>query len=287
MITHVIKWISISEIRIINPRPRNKLKFDQVVASINALGLKTPIVVSERELVEDGTRYDLMTGEGRIESFLKLGWPHIPACVVTLPREDLFLMSLVENIARRPPSNLALLEETKRLRIAGYTTNQIADKLGFGARYIASIVALIDKGEVSLLKLVEAGRIPISVALEISQGTSSAVQKALTEAYESGELRGAKLKAVRNLIRKRAATPSGAIPKAPVNLRGNELAKQYQEYTREQRELVKRAAAVNERLMILSAASRKLFADEKFVTLLQAEALPAVSERLRQLSMEG
>src|SRR6202034_2826912 len=102
---------------------------------------------------------------------------------------------------------------------------------------------------------------------EIANGTSGDVQRALTQAYESGDLRGAKLKAVRVLIRRRLSKHRGnqkqrPQPKAP--LTSQDMAKEYQEHTRMQRVLVKRATVVRERLILVGAACRQLFADPNF-----------------------
>jgi ParB family chromosome partitioning protein len=50
---------------------------------------------------------------------------------------------------------------------------------------------------------VEAGRLPISIAVQIANGKDSEVSEALSEAYETGQLRGTKLAAARRLIAKR------------------------------------------------------------------------------------
>jgi ParB family transcriptional regulator, chromosome partitioning protein len=281
--------IPLSEITIANPRPRSKYIFDQIVTSISTVGLKTPITVSMREKRSDGTRYDLVCGQGRLEAFLTLGQTAIPAIVINASREDQYLMSLIENIARRPPSQLGLLKETKSLRERGYSIDEIAVKLGLGSRYIATIVMLLGNGETELIRRVESGMIPLTVASEIANGTSRDIQRALTEAYESGELRGAKLKTVRAIIRRRNLKPIAARkqkpqPKAP--LTSQDMAKEYQEHTRIQRVLVKRAAVVRERLVLVGAACRQLFADPNFVTLLRAENLSRTSEKLIELTRE-
>ena len=78
-----IVMIPIQSIRILNPRPRDKKKFEQIVESIKNLGLKKPIQVSLRS-PQEGTEpgYDLVCGQGRIEAFLALGHREIPAIVV-------------------------------------------------------------------------------------------------------------------------------------------------------------------------------------------------------------
>ena len=95
-----IEWIPIAEIRVVNPRSRNKIKFQLIVASIEAVGLKKPITVSRRALESDGTRYDLVCGQGRLEAMTALGQSTIPALVTEASREERYLMSLIENIAR-------------------------------------------------------------------------------------------------------------------------------------------------------------------------------------------
>jgi len=74
--------IAIGEIRIANPRSRNKIKFLLLVSSIQAVGLKKPITVSRREPSVDGTCYDLVCGQGRIEAYLALGNLTIPAIII-------------------------------------------------------------------------------------------------------------------------------------------------------------------------------------------------------------
>jgi ParB family transcriptional regulator, chromosome partitioning protein len=287
MTTSLVPAIAISEINIANPRPRNKYIFDQIVTSISTLGLKTPITVSKREPHADGTQYDLVCGQGRLEAFLALGQATIPALIINASREDQYLMSLVENIARRPPSHLGLLKETKSLRERGYSVEEIAVKLGLGSRYIATIVMLLGNGETELIRQVESGSIPLTVATEIANGTSTDIQRALTEAYEKGDLRGAKLKAVRSLIRRRLLKRAmGQNHKLTAPVTSHDVAKEYLEHTRMQRSLVKRATVVRERLVLVAAACRQLFADPNFVTLLRAEGLSLVSEKLLEMTRE-
>ena len=120
---------------------------------------------------QDGTQYDLVCGQGRLEAFLALGQTTIPAIVINASRQDQYLMSLIENIARRPPSHLGLLKETKRLREYGYSVDAIALKLGLSSRYIATVVTLLGNGETDLIRLVESGSMPLTVAAEIANGT--------------------------------------------------------------------------------------------------------------------
>jgi ParB family transcriptional regulator, chromosome partitioning protein len=276
-----IELIPITEVSIPNPRPRNKLQFQSIVVNIDTVGLKKPITVSRRELAPDGTRYDLVCGQGRLEALAALGQQHIPAIITEASREQQFLMSLVENIARRPPSNLDLLREIRVLKARGYKTPEIATKLGLAKTYIHGIVKLVENGEENLIKAVEARRLPISVAVTISSGSSEEVQKALTEAYEKGDLRGTKLAAARRIIERRLAKKNKSKDAKPENkLSANVLVQTYRRHVESNRALLKKAAITNDRLTILTSIIRRLFGDEDFVTLLRAESLLTMPEYL-------
>ena len=75
-----VRAVPISAITVLNPRSRNKKIFQELVTSIAHLGLKKPITVAARH---DGTGYDLVCGQGRLEAFLALGESEIPAVVGT------------------------------------------------------------------------------------------------------------------------------------------------------------------------------------------------------------
>jgi ParB family transcriptional regulator, chromosome partitioning protein len=277
-----IERIPIGEIRVANPRSRNKIKFQLVVASIRAVGLKKPILVSRRDLDADGTRYDLVFGQGRMEACFALGETTIPAVVIDASREEQFLMSLVENIARRPPSTRALLAELRSLRQRNYKTEEIAKKLGLDRTYIHGIVRLVEHGEELLIRAVEAGRMPISVAVEIASGNDHEVQRALSEAYEKGDLRGSKLTAAKRIIAQRIEKQRqvGKDHQSRRKLTSDRLVREYQQRTREQRNLVRKANATKDRLLLLTSALRSLFADEHFITLLRAENLSDIPQQL-------
>ena len=80
-----IKLIPIDRIRILNPRHRDRKKFEPILESIKNLGLKKPIQVALRSNGSNGdTGYDLVCGQGRIEAFVALGYKEIPATVVEI-----------------------------------------------------------------------------------------------------------------------------------------------------------------------------------------------------------
>jgi ParB family chromosome partitioning protein len=167
--------IPINSITVLNPRARNKRVFNELVTSIAHLGLKKPITVSRRK--NDGG-YDLVCGQGRLEAFIALGQTDIPAVVVDVTKEDCFVMSLVENLARRHHSSLELIREIGALKERGYSHSQIAVKTDFSSEYINSICYLLDHGEERLLTAVERGVMPHSIAAEIARAKDADVQRA-------------------------------------------------------------------------------------------------------------
>jgi ParB family chromosome partitioning protein len=281
--------VPIAEIRILNPRTRSKKRFQEIVGSVEAVGLKKPITLSKRTKAEDGTQYDLVCGQGRIEAFLALGQTTIPASVIEASREDQLVMSLVENIARRPTSNKDLLREVQNLKARGYGIQEIATKVGNSPDYISAIIHLINHDGASLVAAVEGGRLPVSIAVLIASADDPELQSALSEAYESGALRGARFKEAKRIIAQFNLHRRKTGHLAPKRqLTGEALVREYQQRTREQQALVKRAALIRERLVLIRSAVRKLLADENFVTLLRAEQLQdmpedLVSERVRSL----
>jgi len=277
--------IPISAIRIANPRSRNRIKWQKIVHSIATVGLKRPITVAKRpEPYIDGKSYDLVTGQGRMEAFLELGERSIPAVIVEAIEQDCQLMSLVENIARRPALNRAILAEVRSLRERGNSREQIAFKLGLDRGYLSGICHLIDKGEEFLVGSVEAGRIPVSVAVEIASGNDQEVSRALSEAYEKGELRGTRISAARRIIAQRAERQrlQGNVQRVKRRLTGEALVQEYKQKIREQTALVVKANRTRDRLILLTSAARTLFADENFCTLLKAEGLQNIPAELAE-----
>jgi ParB family chromosome partitioning protein len=254
------------------------------VASIEAVGLKKPILVNNRASAGGGFQYELVCGQGRLEACAALGKTTIPAIVVEVTREQLYLMSLVENIARRPTSNRALLYEVRILLDKGYKAEEISKKLGVEISFAYGIVQLLKHGEDVLLQAVDAGRIPLRIAIIISTGTNEEVQAALIEAYEKGDLRGAKLEMARRIIALRLSRDRGSGRTSPTKrkLSSGVLIEEYEQHVQHQRSAVARLNAVTHRLMILSTAMKRLLQDENFVTLLRAEAIQDIPKHLSE-----
>lgn len=283
--TPEIRSVPIAQIEVLNPRVRNKKIFNELVTSIAHLGLKKPITVSARA---DGTGYDLVCGQGRLEAFLALGQTEIPAIVVSASAEDCFVMSLVENLARRQHSPIELIREIAALRDRGYSTNEIAVKTDFSDEYVYAICYLFDHAEQRLLTAVERGILPPTVAMQIARAKDSDVQKALAEAYEQKKLPGNQILAIRRIIEMRSLTGKGVgtvgrtSKSAKQPLTAAALVRAYQKETERQKYMVKKATLAQGRLLFAVNALRRLLADEHFVTLLRAEAIQTIPRPLAE-----
>jgi ParB family chromosome partitioning protein len=58
------------------------------------VGLKKPILVTKRASAGGGFQYELVCGQGRLEACAALGKTSIPAIIMDVTREQLYLMSM-------------------------------------------------------------------------------------------------------------------------------------------------------------------------------------------------
>jgi len=280
-----IIMIPIERIRVLNPRPRDKKKFEQIVQSIKNLGLKKPIQVSLRS-AEEGTEpgYDLVCGQGRMEAFLALGHKEIPAIVVEVSREERLLRSLVENMARRLPSRLALMNEIERLKADGYSNVEIGKKLDIADGTVGGYIALKKAGEERLLDAAINGKIPLGVAMDIAKADSPELQRELLKGFESKELNQFAIRTVKRLIDQRRFVGKGRdteADKKKSRTNADSLINAFKRESQKQRLMVKKARLCDAKLVITVTALGKLLGDENFFNLLRAESLADIPQYLQ------
>ena len=282
----IIREVEISAIEVLNPRERNQKVFQELVESIRLLGLKKPITVAERS-GPDGPRYVLVCGQGRMEAFQALGQVAIPAQVIEATDDEAFVMSLVENIARHTPRTVELLEAIRSLKKRGHSVAAISRKIGLDSSYVGGMLNLLEKGEQRLLTAVEAGRMPMAVAIAIARvgDNDGEIQEVMQGAYEQGTLRGQKLMTVKRLIEDRrrlgkGAERAGRASKGTHKLSSHALVRAYSREVERQKMLIRKADGVQQRLAFISGAMARLLADEDFVNLLRAEGLTSMPAML-------
>lgn len=285
-----VEWIAIERITVVNPRLRGKNGFKDIVESIAQIGLKRPITVTRR-IEADGPFYDLVCGQGRLEAYQALGQLEVPALVVSADPEDCLISSLVENCARRQHNAFDLLQDIGGMRGRGYSVAQIARKTGLSIEYVHGVARLLEKGEQRLLRSVESRTIPISVAVEIAEAADHEVQRALQGAYEKGLLRGKKLLAAKRLVearRRRGKALDSRETRQSEKLSAAALVRAYQEDAGRKREMIRRANAAKDRLMLVTEAFRRLSGDASFMAVLADEKLDTMPEKMAvRLATEG
>jgi len=286
-----LQMIPVDQIAVLNPRDRNGRVFEEIVGNIKNVGLKKPVTVTPRDDLEDGKRYLLICGEGRLKAFKSLGEKEIPALVVRVNNEDAFIMSLTENIARRKYSALELLMSIEQLSQQGYDKRVMAQKTGLSLDYIKGILLLFEKSEERLLAAVEAGRVPLNVAITIAGASDEEeVQAALQDAYETGQLRGGQLMQARRVLQ-RCSTLGKTLAHRPTrkgaSVTTSSLVRNYQHEVERQKLMVKKAEFTQQRLLFVIEALRQLLADEHFYNLLRAEGLDTLPKQLAERVWAG
>lgn len=277
-----VEWVPLDRITVVNPRTRNMKAFKEIVENIAQIGLKRPITVTRR-IEADGPFYDLVCGQGRLEAYQALGQREVPALVVSADMEDCLIASLVENCARRQHNAHDLFQDVGGMRERGHSVAQIARKTGLSAEYVHGVARLLEKGEQRLLQSVVSRTIPISVAVEIADSDDHDVQRALRVAYERGLLKGRRLIAAQRLIEARRRRGKSVVTRearTPEKLSSSALVKAYQEDASRKREMIRRANASKDRLVLLVEAFRRLSEDQTLMEILAAENLDMMPETL-------
>ncbi len=239
-----VRLIPIKHINILNPRARGKKKFAQIAENIFKLGLKRPVSVAPAGSQNGEPRYDLICGQGRIESYVLRGEEEIPALVIRASKEDLLLMSLAENLARRQHSAVELVREISTLKDRGYSDKAIASKIDVSIEYVRGIAKLLAKGEDKLLQAVEKGQIPVNIAVTIATSDDKGIQRALTDAYEKHALRGKPFMQARRLVESRRVHGKGVRGRKRSTTRtkisADDLVRTYQKETMRQKLTIQR-----------------------------------------------
>jgi ParB family transcriptional regulator, chromosome partitioning protein len=281
--------IPIDRIRVLNPRTRSKRQKQMLMENIAAVGLKKPITVSRRTSSDDTPTFDLVCGQGRLEAVQALGHKTIAVNIVERSEEECLVMSLVENIARRNHSTLELLRDIESLRKEGYADRVVAEKVGLSPAYLEHLMFLLDHGEERLIAAVEAGTIPIAIAVHIARANDAGVQSALADAYEDGTLSGPQLAVVRRLLNQRTKAGGKTLPAhtgtsgtRPRELAPDQLRRLYMRESERQRLLAKRIEVVHARLLFIVHAMRELMDEREFTSLLEQEGLTTLPRVLDQ-----
>lgn len=289
MDSNQVVLIPVNEIHILNPRVRNQHIAEEIHRNIQKVGLKRPITVTLSTDSSTGKKYDLVCGQGRLEAFVDAEESEIPAIIIDVDKEDAHIMSLVENIARRNSNPMELLHGINYLKSRKYSDAEIAEKTGLSRVWVRGIGRLLETGEERLISAVEKGRMPLYLAQKIATEDDTAIQAALTEAYETGQLSGNKLIAVQRLLDRRKyygkrygkKMPGPSRKKAALST--DELITLYENTIKNKKRLIAKADYLKQMLAYSTAALNKLLHDEHFINQLKAEGLNDVPSHVAEL----
>ena len=282
-----IRMIPIDKINVLNPRIRNPKIFHDIAGNIAQVGLKRPITVTACVSGAPDKDYDLVCGQGRMEAFIACGQKDIPAVIIEANEGQALMMSLVENLARRHHSPIDLFKNIELLQKRGYDPKTIAEKTGVTQLYAAEILNLMERGEERLLAAVGEGKLPIGFAARISTCPDDE-QRALQEAYASGELCGRRFLVVKRQLdlrrsegkslRSRAGRHKKGAQTAPLS--GRDIMKDYRKEIDRKRLMNQRADIARISLSFIVTALRDLLKEEHFTTLLRAEKIMSMPTQI-------
>ncbi len=201
--------LPIDSIVVLNSRNRNRQKFAENVRSIDAVGLRKPIVVNGRSFERSG-KYELVCGEGRFLAHQELGRTEIAAEVIDCDRKTALLYSLVENIARVPPGTMWFVQEMKRMHDSGFNYTEIGVIVGKSVTYVSAFIQLVEQGENRLIEGVEQGLFSISFAVQVAQSDDTTIQNVLMDAFDDGMVNCNSVRRVRKLLELRMSWGKGS-----------------------------------------------------------------------------
>jgi ParB family chromosome partitioning protein len=285
-----VQTLPIDKITVVNARSRGQTKFRQIVSNISHIGLKKPLTVARRTGPDGAITYDLVCGQGRLEAFMALGQKEVPAIVVEADAEELLLMSLTENMARRQRTSIEMAREIAALHERGNSIKEVARKVDLDPTYVRGIIRLLKDGEERLLRAVERRQIPLSMAIEIAESSDPDIQRMLSDAYSKKVLKSRDILICRKLIELRRVKGKAIYGRAHAEQEATSdtLLKVHKKETARLRLLVNRAQRADTCLQYLVTAFRKLLADKAFLDLLKAEGLSALPTPLAsQLAKSG
>jgi ParB family chromosome partitioning protein len=143
-----------------NPR-RKQLNIEQLAASMQAYGLLQPVVVRQRN-----SQYEVIAGHRRLEAARLLGWTDLPVLIRNDAEDDVYVLTLVENLQRddlNPREEAAALEVLLRER--GWTTVEVAHAINRSQPYVSKRLRVFE--DPVLAPAVLANRLSVSMAEEL------------------------------------------------------------------------------------------------------------------------
>ena len=121
----------------------NRETIKELANSIKEQGIISPIMVRPK-----GSKYVIIAGERRFLAAQVAGLKSIPALIRKASKNDITLLSLIENIQREDLNDIDRASALKKLKEStGFTWELIGSKLGLSKRRVLDLVGLLDLPE--------------------------------------------------------------------------------------------------------------------------------------------
>ncbi|MFO7928806.1 MAG: ParB/RepB/Spo0J family partition protein [Candidatus Humimicrobiaceae bacterium] len=138
--------ISLSRITRDKNQPRktfDKESIGELAQSIKEQGIINPITVRPR-----GKKFVIIAGERRFLAAKKAGLKTVPALIKKVSKNDVILISLIENLQREDLNSIDRAEGIKALKVnLGLPWREVAKKLGLSKQRVLDLVGLLDLPE--------------------------------------------------------------------------------------------------------------------------------------------
>lgn len=146
MVALTVAELPISSVHANPNQPRKSFEgIEELASSIHENGLLQPITVRPV-----GESFEIVAGERRFRAMSHLGWETVPAIVRDLEDASAYVLSVMENVARRDMNPMEEAAAFQQLLDSGLSAKEIERKVGIGSG---------DGGEVTwkvqLLKCIE------------------------------------------------------------------------------------------------------------------------------------
>ncbi len=159
----------------------NQEKITELAASIKKKGMLQPVIVSP-----EGEKFRLVAGERRFRAARIASMKEIPAIIKKSSDEDMFELSLIENLQRE---NLNILEEAEAyehlMKTFNLTQEKVAEKLHKKRSVIANTLRLLKlPGEIKQAlsgNLISAGHARSIASIKNSKMQSKLLEKIIRE----------------------------------------------------------------------------------------------------------
>ena len=272
--------IAIQDIEVVNSRKREKEKFEQIVESIKRVGMLKPILVNSQNYENNG-KYELLCGEGRLLASKRLGYETVMAEVIRCSRKTGFIVSLVENMARKGYTTIELARLIYNLHLKGATIEELSKITNRSKSFITDYLKLMKNGEERLIMAVEENKLPISIAARIAFASDGEVQGLLMEAIKQNVMSGSDVNIVRKLIETRMAGKKKMNAdkrfrkklNADSSLSINQLKKDFRNTIKKQEEYLRKCKRLESTVSLLQGFVEILLKDDRFMELTKGEGI--------------